>query len=290
MSAVQLGAFGNGHRSGALWFLLVAIACSLAGAYLVVRAVEGARREVPALVAQRTVSPLARIVGGDVALVRVPAAALPSGALRSVAQVRGKFTRLGLAPGEIVTSASLLGASTGSSRLDVRLGAAEGATDCSTSATGAIPPGTAHSATTALACRRMVAMTLPLSQGNGFAMVRTGDTVDVVAGYASSAHSVSQVVAADVPVLAVEGGQPAGGLSSGASGDLVLAVTPEQALRLQFVESGGHVSILLEPPGAPPEPPQLTEQVVDGTALLHGGQGVASAPSVAGILPPAGEG
>lgn|GEM_PF-2070210 len=296
MSVIPAGGFSDARRGGAAWFLLLAILCGLVVAWLAMRAVSAARREVPVVMARREVPPLTRIRSGDVVVADVPAAALPPGALHAVAAAQGDFTRMGLVPGEIVTGAALEGGVTTASALDVRLaGLAETALCPRGTSAAPAPAAPAGAGTVAgsprggAGCLRLVAMSVPVSADQGFQMVHTGDTVDVVAGYGVRSGTVSQVVAADVPVLdrvaAGQGGVPGSG---SASGWLVLGVSPGQALRLQLALTTGKLAVLLEPPGAPPEPPSLDARIMDTSGLAGGGG--AAAPTVAGVLPGVGGG
>ena len=279
MSVVSVGGFGEARRGGALWFLLAAVFCGLAAGWIAVRAVAQARHEVPAVLVRRAVAPMTRIRPADVVLTRVPAAALPGGALRAVAAATGRFSRAGLVPGEIVTTAALQGGLPAASAFDERLAALSGRAPCTA------------------ACRHVVAMTLAVSAAEGFPLVRTGDRVDVVGAYDIRSGRVVQVVARDIRVLArIAGSQGVGpspamagaqgvGLTSGL---LVLALTPGQALRLQFLRAAGKVAVLLEAPGAAREPASLTASVVGAAALSR--TVPAGPPAVAGLLPRVGRG
>jgi hypothetical protein len=93
------------RRGGAVWWVLAAVLCALVAGSVAVRAVTAARRETPVVIARVDVPPLTRVTGGDVAVVEMPAAALPAGALRTSAAAVGHFTRMGLVPGEMLTAA-----------------------------------------------------------------------------------------------------------------------------------------------------------------------------------------
>lgn len=277
MSVLTGGGLVEPRRGGALWFLGVAVCSGLGAAWLAVHGVAQARREVPVLIARRELAPLSRIAAADVAVAEVPEAAVPSGALRTTAAAAGRFTRLGLVPGEIVTTATLAGGTTTASSFDVRL-AALVADRCPQPAVGS-------------RCPHLVAMSLPVSADQGYPLVRGGDAVDVLAAYPVSAGSVSQVIAADVPVLARLASGQAGlpGASGGPSaGWLILAVSPGQALRLQLAMSTGKLAVLLEPPGAAPEPPSLLQRVMNVSGLA--GVTPPVAPVLAGNLPAGGGG
>lgn len=293
MSVVSVGGFGEARRGGALWFLLAAVFCGLVAGWIAVRAVAQARHEVPAVLVRRAVAPMTRIRPADVVLTRVPAAALPGGALGAVAAATGRFSRAGLVPGEIVTTAALQGGLPAASAFDERLAALAGRAHCAASGSGGPAP---HGAATA-ACGPVVAMTLAVSAAEGFPLVRTGDRVDVVGAYGIRSGRVVQVVARDIRVLARlaaaqgAGPSPAGAGAQGvgpSSGLLVLALTPKQALRLQFLRAAGKVAVLLEAPGAAREPASLTASVVDAAALTR--TVPAGPPAVGGLLPRVGRG
>ncbi len=295
MSVVSVGGFGEARRGGALWFLLAAVFCGLVAGWIAVRAVGQARQEVPAVLVRRAVAPMTRIRPADVVLTRVPAAALPGGALRAVAAVTGRFSRAGLVPGEIVTTAAMQGGLPAASAFDERLAALAGLAHCTDAGSGG--PAAKGAAAAAGACRPVVAMTLAVSAAEGFPLVRTGDRVDVVGAYDVRSGRVVQVVARDIRVLArIAGPQGVGpspavaGAQGGgpSSGLLVLALTPKEALRLQFLRAAGKVAVLLEAPGAAREPASLTASVVDATGLTR--TVPAGPPAVGGLLPSGGRG
>ena len=292
MSVMTAGGLAEGRRGGALWFLLVALGCGLLAAWIAVRAVSAARREVPAVMVRHEVPPLGRIGPGDLVLAQVPAAAVPAGALRTLSAAQGRFTRMGLVPGEIVTSRALDGGVAAASAFDVRLGALAQAGHCAPAAAGP-PPATGP------ACPRLVAMALPLTADQGFQMVNRGDTVDVVAGYSVRQGNVAQIVVADIPVIDkianTQGSAPAipGTVAAGlgaASGWLVVGVSPADALRLQLVQTSGKLAVLLEAPGAPAEPPGLDSRLLDTANLAGGSDASPTPPAVAGVLPGMGRG
>jgi len=274
------------RRSAAGWFLLVALGCGLAAATLAVRSVSAARREVDVVVARREVAPLTAIAGADIAVSAVPVAAVPPDALRSAVGLVGRFTRLGLAPGEVVTPEALGAPAGGTSAADVRLAALAAA--CGSAASGAAPPAKAAGP----ACADVVAEAVPLDADQGFSIVQPGDRVDIAAAYGLSAGTVAQVVVADAPVLDKLGGtagpQPGLGAAAGAtSGWLVLGLSPADALRVQLAEASGKIAVLVRPLGAAPEDPALTAQVLDLTALAGGeGGSPGGLPQDAGTLAP----
>ncbi len=284
--------------TGALWFALVAVVCALVAAYVAVALVRSVRRTVPVVVARRLVPPLAPVAAADVALADLPAAALPPGAFRRPAAVVGAYTRMGLVPGEVVTARALSGGVQAATAFDVRLARLADVAACPRGGSSqgarvpppAVPAGGRASAGSS-GCRDLVAVSLPLTADQGYQLVRAGDLVDVAATYTLQSGTVSQVVAADVPVLYRVAGTMSGGAgfagqsgSLGASsGWLVLGVPPGQALRLQLAENTGRVDVFLRPPGAPSEPAALQREVVT-TADLAGAVS-ATPPSLAGQLP-----
>lgn len=286
-SATADGGWGA-RGGGALWFLAVALGCGALAGVVAVRAVGAARREVAVVVALRAVAPLQRIPASAVHLAEVPLAAVPAGARRATAAVVGQFTRLGLAPGEVVTTAALDAGAAGLPPLDARLAALPGACPSAEAAASGAARGRAG------ACVDRVAVTLPLDANRGFDMVQQGDSVDVAASYPLQVGTVSQVIATAVPVLERLASPVAAQTGGGDSGWLVLGCSPGTALRLQLAMAAGKVSVLLRPLGAAPEAPGAAGGVVDLTDLAAGGAGSSAAvpvapPASAGVLPaPAG--
>ena len=284
--------------TGALWFVLVAVVCALVAAYVALALVRSVRRTVPVVVARRLVPPLAPVTAADVALADLPALALPPEAFRRPAAVVGAYTRMGLVPGEVVTATALSGGVQAATAFDVRLARLADVAACRRGGSGrgarvpppAVPVG-GQASVGPSGCRDLVAVSLPLSADQGYQLVRAGDVVDVAATYTLQSGTVSQVVAADVPVLYRVNGSASGGVGfagqSGAlgagSGWLVLGVPPGQALRLQLAENTGRVDVFLRPPGAPAEPAALQREVVT-TADLAGAVS-STPPSLAGQLP-----
>lgn len=267
MKAVAAVSLGTRPRlGGAGWLFLVAGLCGLVAAVAATRAVARATDEVDAVVAARPVAPLTRVPADAVRIQRVPASALPPGALRALGGVVGKFTRVGLVPGEVVSGAALSTIARTATNVDARV-AAWRASVCAPGAN----------------CGHLVGLTLPLDADQGFEMARTGDRVDVVASYGLSGGPVAQVVAWGVPVLA-RLGNPTGSQLSGsgsASGWLVLGVTASEALRLELLENGGHLAIALEPLGST----AATAGTVGGVLSEAGLAAGAGLPADGGTLP-----
>ena len=250
-------------RSGAWWFLGVALVCGLLAGLAATRAVRLATHEVWVVVAERPVAPLTRIGATAVRLAREPAAGLPPGALRAVSDAAGHFTTVGLVPGEVVVSAAVATTSGTTGTVEQRAAAWREA---------ACParPGSEG-------CGGLVAMTVQVGTSEGFAMVRSGDRVDVVGSYDVGSGPVSQIVAQGVPVLdRLQGaaGTQAGPAGTGGSGWLVLGLTQAESLRVELLESSGHLAVLLRPLGSP-------------ARAAGGAAGVLSAAALAGISPPA---
>ena len=281
------------RRGGALWWVLAAVLCALVAGSVAVRAVTAARRETPVVIARADVPPLTRVTGGDVAVVEMPAAALPAGALRTSAAAVGHFTRMGLVPGEMLTAAALGGGVSRASGFDVRLARLAGVATCAKAP--AVPaPTAAHGRTqTAVGgCRDLVAMALPASADQGFQLIRSGDRVDVAATYPLQRGTVAQIVAANVPVMArignAQGAAPTIPGSQAAalgpsSGWLILGLPPATALRVHLAETAGKVAVFLQPPGAPAQPSSVTANVVSPNSLATGAH--PAVPSNAGTLP-----
>jgi hypothetical protein len=240
---------------------------------MAVSLVEAARHTVSVVVVRRLVPPWTAVATADVALEQLPAAALPArGVLRRPAAVVGRYTREGLVPGEVVTEDALTGGVPAETAYDLRLARLTHTSSCTPAppVTALPPPGSviAH------ACPNLVAVSLPLDADQGYELVRTGDRVDVAATYTLQSGTVSQVVVADVPVLARVDGSGSPSLAyptaGGTSGWLVLAVPPTQALRLELAASAGRLDIFLCAPGVPPAVQERVQQDVVTTTELVG--------------------
>ncbi len=256
-------------RSGGWLFLLVAVGCGLVAAFLAVRAVEAARHEVPAVVARRVVPPLTRVTADDVALARVPDAALPVQAIRTAQAVVGHFTRMGLVPGEIVSAAAMNGAPTGTSALDVRLAEAAHAR-C---------PGQKRQG-----CHWPVAMVLGVGVNQGEALVRGGDRIDIVASYRIRTGTVAQTLVRDALVLQRQpAGQGAGAGAPGAAPHLVVELSRSQSLRVALAEALGHIAVVLRPAGTNPRGGRVRPVLTP--AGLSGGAVESGLPASPGALP-----
>lgn len=303
------------RRGGALWWVLAAVLSALVAGYVAVRAVTAARRETPVVIARADVPPLTRVTGADVAVVQMPAAALPAGALRTTTAAVGHFTRMGLVPGEMLTAAALGGGVSRASGFDVRLARLAGVADCAKAP--AVPVAAAartrpsrvkhaagqaahhgaaagHRSPTAdprstVACRDLVAMALPASADQGFQLIHSGDRVDVAATYPLQRGTVAQIVAANVPVMArignAQGAAPTIPGSRAAalgpsSGWLILGLPPATALRVHLAETAGKIAVFLQPPGAPAQPSAVTANVISPNSLAASAH--PTAPAVAG--------
>lgn len=250
--------------------MLVAVGCGLVAAELAVHAVEAARHEVPAVIVRRVVAPLTRVGTADVAMAQVPAVALPAQAARSTAAVVGRFTRMGLVPGEIVSAAALAGARLSGSALDVRLAAVARARCPSRSQRG---------------CHLPVAMAIGVEADQGASLVRTGDRVDVVASYRMRAGTVAQTLVRDALVLQRQSaGQGGMAGASGTGARLVLELSRPQVLRVSLAEAIGHIAVVLRPAGTTPRAgrvrPLLTASGLSGSAVASSGL-----PTSPGTLP-----
>lgn len=234
-------------RSGAVWFLVIGLVSALIAAWVAVRLVQAARHEISVVVAQAIVPPLTAITAADVQWTSVPAAAVPKGAIRSLSGVTGHFTRLGLVPGEVVTTTALFGTISSVSSFDYRLAQLDGLPACQEG------PSKAAAGVTGLptVCGNLVGMVLPLSVDQGFAEVNAGDRVDVLGVFSVQTGAVAEEILRDAPVLATSTGPSSA--ASASSGWIVLALTAEQALRLELAESEGKVDVVLRPTGSSSE-------------------------------------
>ena len=96
-------------------------------------------------------------------------------------------------------------------------------------------------------CGNLVGMVLPLSTDQGFAEINAGDRVDVLGVFNVQTGAMAEEILRDAPVLATSVG--ASSAASASSGWIVLALTSQQALRLQLAESEGKVDVVLRPTG-----------------------------------------
>lgn len=185
--------------------------------------------ETPVLTAARDLPAGAPLRPADLRLVRFPATLAPRGVLRSVAEAAGRSPTTPVRAGEPLTDVRLLG---------------RPLLTAVTAATGA------------------VAAAVRLADAGVAALVRPGDTVDVLAAKAPGVAGVdppgaptaaAEVIATAVPVLAVPGGagggaapgaQPAPG-AAGEGGLVVLAVSPAVATRLAAAAAGSRLSLVV---------------------------------------------
>lgn len=156
----------------------------------------------------------ASIAAADIASVRLPAAAVPSGAFGAGADVVGRFLAAPVRAGEILTDVRLVGASLLTGYGDD---------------TVAVPVHVGDAAVTRL--------------------LRVGDHVDVLATTqpADGGAPATQVVARGLPVIAL----PASDAAEPTYGDgglLVVAATPATALALTNAGAVGQVSIVVSAP------------------------------------------
>jgi len=227
------------------------------------------------------VAPMQVVGRADVVVSEVPQAAVPAGAVRDLGEVVGQFTRLGLAPGEVVTQAAMLGTLRTASAYDERLAVLAGLPSCQAASTHSPElrsKTTSSHLTLPAVCRNLVAMTLALSAQQGFAMVRSGDHVDILAVFGDSGGGIAQALLRNVPVLrSVTNGQQ----GSGDSGWVVVALPTDQALQVALASVRGTVDVVLRPPGIPPLADAPTP-VTEGSLLDQ-----EHLPADAGTLPPA---
>jgi Flp pilus assembly protein CpaB len=145
---------------------------------------------------------------GSVRLARLLEAALPPGAIRSLAAATGRSLAADVLPGEVLTTARL---SAGGPVAAV------------------VPPGS-----------RGVAVPVAMPPG----AVITGDRVDVLATFVSgSPHT--ETVAREAEVLRVDAGSSGDGATGAIT--LFLAVSPGTAERLAFAGTFGELSVAVAP-------------------------------------------
>jgi Flp pilus assembly protein CpaB len=164
--------------------------------------------QTDAVVAVRDLPGGQRLGADDLAVRQVPRDVIPEGAVPDTAALVGRTLASPTRAGEVVTDRRVL---------DEGLLAAY--------------PGT-------------VAVPARLADAAARALLRVGDTVDLVA--ASPQGRAASVVAASVPVLALPSGSrspAAGGRESGAL--VVVAVSPDDALRVAQASAAGVIGVVL---------------------------------------------
>ena len=110
-----------------------------------------------------------------------------------------------------------------------------------------------------------VAVTLQISEQQGFALVHTGDHVTVFGTvHDSSQNTVAFAVADRVLVLGRQGSSTGAAVNGAVSGLLVLALTPPEVERLMLSQQAGSLLVVLNPIGGG----QLTIGTVTSADLL----------------------
>lgn len=164
----------------------------------------------------------AALTAVDLRSLAVPPSAVPAGALRPGAALEGRLLAGPVRRGEPLTDVRLVGPS-----LLSALG------------TGGSP---------------RVAVPVRIADAGSVSLVRPGDVIDVLAaagargsgGVTSSPGVSASVVARDVPVLTVAGGNAEAGHDAGSDGALiVVATTPEVATRLAGAGADARLSLTM---------------------------------------------
>lgn len=242
---------GMRRASGpALIFVLAGAAALLAGLIVFrIAAAQGAR--VPVVVAKKEIPAYTQVTPEMLAVVPLPPAAVPNGALRDPAQAAGKWTRRIFLPGDVVREGHLSDHGGQGGMLAERLADKKDGR----------PDGRAVS--------------IPVEYSPGIAArIQPGDRIDVLAylrdtpgqpgapGAAQAAPTAQpkaepRVVATGALVLDVvlpeqDAGQPDGGQGRGdmRGGEVVVAVAPEEALAILEGMAQGRLLFALVPAGA----------------------------------------
>lgn len=169
---------------------------------------------VPVLTAAADLRWGAAVGPSDVTVTRVPASAVPSGALTSVEEARGRLLTSPVRRGEAITDVRLVGPAL-------------------------------------LRERGLVATGVRIADAGLVALLRPGAVIDVLGATSDDAFDrpvdigIGEVVASEVRVLAVPGGTRSalGDTSGGAL--VVVAVTPAQAVRLAAAQAQRRLSLIV---------------------------------------------
>lgn len=242
------------RRGGFLWFVM-AFAFALAAAWLTHAYIAANTRTATVVMAQRAVEPLAPIGSADLTVRKVPASAVPEGAVSDPADAVGGYATVGLVPGEVLLRSMVM-----------RPGGPEavsGDARITQIAKEADDPW-------------LRAVPVQLDETHGYTLVRAGDRVDVFATVKLSSASMTTLVAQQVLVMAkmdaASGGQTIGlpgsasATQSADHGTVVLAVDRQTAERILLAQELGRITLALVPgggqaPGAPVPP--VTDSLED---------------------------
>ena len=216
------------YRRTALW-TAVAVAAAFCTFVSFHRYVGWLRSQIPpgglasVVVAASDIEAGQAIGRGQLRTIRVPAAAVPKGALRSAGQAVGSTAALSIEEGQTLT-----------------------------------PRTIGQGGASALVPRGMLAYDLPADFGPGSGLVpRQGDRVDVIAAFPSAGGgegTAETVLRWRMVAGSAAGGDQAGNMSaapdigdarSGSSGRITLLVTSEEAEHLAMAESLGRIRVVL---------------------------------------------
>lgn len=230
-------------------FALIAVLCGLGAAYLAGRMLTAAQHLVPVVVAKRSVGPLQLLAATDLRATRLPAAAIPSGAIARLAEAAGAYTRVGLVSGQIIQRAALA---------DPHDPAAYSL---------ALTQADARETPAGVPLR---AVPLYVDAAHGFPLLQPGDHVDLLVATNQPGGALVETIARYAPVEALipSGTQstslaPDRPTTGATAGVAVLDLTPGQAEQLAMGEILGKVTVTLDPLSgieAQPVPPLTQEQ------------------------------
>jgi Flp pilus assembly protein CpaB len=277
---------------------LIAVLLAIGAAVIPIIGIRSAVRPIQVVEAVTQVPPMTEVPASALTVRSVPKGGLHQQYFGSPGAVVGHYTLYGLYPGEIISpydiapyapttspyAAQLTQMQVQAKQLvqqDVRRlqkvlpvwqpappGGAEpalpaGAPAQAQAAYAALKAAIANEAVT----ERLQAVTLAVTEQQGFAIVHPGDHVMIYGTVADQQHDeTAYVVANDVQVLGDLGTGVNGQLNGAVSGTLVLALTPGDVERLMLAQQAGAVQVVLLPLGATP----MTVGTVSSQALLVG--------------------
>jgi Flp pilus assembly protein CpaB len=234
-----------GHRlgkpaqtAGRSWLLgLGAAVLALLAAYLTYGYLNTSAPTVDVVVAAREIPANHFIKAEDLKIDRRPRAGLPTDAAVTVEAIVGKLARGTLLPGDVVRAGHVASREGGS-----LAALAEHYPD-----------------------KRLVSLSAEMAEGL-FGQLATGDRLDVLGELQLQTKTVNEarigVLAAGVPVVAVN--QPAGSGLGGAAngGSLLVAVSPTQAQAIKLAQAVGKVYLMISSTDKPATTPVMTPQSV----------------------------
>ncbi len=292
---------------------VLAVILAIGAAIAIWQTIQSRVHPVPAVEATVFDPPMTRITASDLTVASVPRGRLGSQQpYASETPLIGQFSLYGLYPGEIISPLDLLRGITHTYdarliNLRERAAAAVAAARKAAAAAGvpadlltsdgapaAVPPMSVSAnaalsrftaaVTTQRNLQREMAVTLSLTQPQGFAIVHTGDWVSIFGTIRdASKKSVAYPVAKRVLILGRQGGAAGGAVQGAVSGLLVLAMTPGEIERLMLSQQAGSLLVVLNAPDSK----TVTIGSVSSTSLLNGGAAANKTyPSVTGAASP----